>query len=468
MNKRLIAGALLSLTLSGCVLIPDYIRPELPVAEQWPAYGAINSGTTEATAIEWQQFFGDARLKRMVELALSGNRNLRVAVLNVAQARAQHTAQRSFLFPDIGLGGTVSRERAEIKKDAVLTNETTTRYAAGLTAAWEIDLFGRLQSLNEAAFEQYLATEEARRSVHIALVGEVATQYLFERALAEQLELALQTRDSVQAAYDLNQKLFKLGQVSELELRASEAQLHTARINIAAFQQQLAQAQNLLALLVGQPLPADLPQPLRLENQQLLADLSPALPSSLLERRPDILAAEHQLKAASANIGAARAAFFPRIELTGSAGFASGELSNLFDGGGAWTFAPTITMPLFQGGRNFANLDIATIRAEIEVANYERTIQQAFREVADALAARAMLSDQIAAQSDLLVAQERRFTLATARYKSGVDAYLDVLTAQQDLYAAQRNLIQYRFERLANLIALYRALGGGWTAADNS
>jgi multidrug efflux system outer membrane protein len=326
-----------------------------------------------------------------------------------------------------------------------------------------VDLFGRVRSLKDQALERYFASEEARRSAHISLLAEIATQYLAERAFDEGLAITRQTLESVEAYYEMIRKVFEIGNTSELDLRTAEAQVQNARGNVATFLRQLAQAENSLVLLVGQPLPADLPRPLPLAAQQLLSDLPPGLPSELLRRRPDILAAEHQLKAANANIGAARAAFFPRITLTGSAGTASLQLSGLFaPGSEAWSFSPAVTLPIFDAGNNRANLDVANINKRIEVAHYEKAIQTAFREVADALSARSTLEDEIQAQQALVNAEQQRYNLAGVLYRNGAENYLSVLTAQQDLYTAQQRLLQSRFARLSNLVTLYKALGGGW------
>ena len=291
----------------------------------------------------------------------------------------------------------------------------------------------------------------------------MATQYLATRALDDQVALAARTLETVQASLELARRTFEAGRTSELDLRTAEAQVETARFNLSAFQQQRAQAENALVLLVGGPLPADLPAAIPLDAQPPVAELPAGLPSDLLQRRPDILAAEHQLRSANASIGAARAAFFPTISLTALGGTASTELSGLFSAGsGTWSFAPRIDLPIFTGGRNKANLDAAWVRKDIQVARYEQAIQVAFREVADGLEARARLDEQVAAQTRRVEAEQRRYDISELRYRKGVDSYLTVLTAQRDLYGAQQQLIQTRLGRLANGIGLYRALGGGW------
>jgi len=401
---------------------------------------------------------------------LANNRDLRVAILNVEQSRAQYHIARADLMPTVN--GSASGTRQRIPADFLAAGTgftpsgapTFNQYSVSLGAtAYELDLFGRVRSLNKQALENYFATEEARKSAHIALVAEVAIQYLTGRQLNEQLTLTRQTLAAVQSSYDLNKRSFEVGTASELDLQTSAAQVQTARANVAIFERQLAQAENALVLLTGQPLPDNLPPPESLDDQNLPGNLPADLPADLLQRRPDILQAEHLLKAANANIGAARAAFFPKITLTGSAGTESLQLSHLFTGpAAAWSFTPEISLPIFAGGRNRANLDVARTSKLIEVAQYEKTIQSAFREVADALAARTTLDQQIQAEDALVEAEQRRYGLADVRYRNGVESYLAVLTAQQDLYSAQQQVLLSRLARLSNVITLYKALGGGW------
>jgi outer membrane protein, multidrug efflux system len=459
-----------SAALVGCTMAPKYERPAVPVATTWPSGPAYDSAAspkeraTPAADIGWREFFGDPRLTRLVDLALTNNRDLRVAVLNVELARTQYRIQRSALFPTIDANAGGSRQRIPAGVSGLVRPLNITEYHINASVtSWELDLFGRIRSLKDEALNRYFGTDQARRSVQIALIAEVAVQYLTERALDRELAVARETLKAVESSYDLNRRSFENGIISELDLRTAEAQVQTAKVNIAALTQASAQAENALVLLVGNPLPADLPKPIPLEAQQLMANIPAGLPSDLLQRRPDILAAEFQLRAANANIGAARAAFFPRILLTGAAGTASVRLEDLFAGSqNAWSFGPQITVPIFDAGNRRADLDAAKVTRRIEVANYERAIQAAFRDVADALAARAMLEEQITDRQTLTKAEERRYELAQMRYRNGVDSYLNVLSAQQDLYNAQQGLIQARAARLANLVALYKALGGGW------
>jgi multidrug efflux system outer membrane protein len=459
--------ALFLLALAGCMLVPKYQRPTAAISPAWPRVPEGSESRTNAVPpadVGWREFFRDPRLRRLVELALTNNPDLRVAVLNVEQSRAQYRIRRAALFPEIDATATGTRQRLPGDLSGTGKPLTSSQYSLNLgTASYELDLFGRVRSLKAAALENYFATMEARRSAQIALVAEVGNAYFLERAVTEQLAVARQTLTAVQASYELTKRSYEAGVVSELDLRTAEGEVQTARSNVAAYEQQLAEADNNLVLLVGRPLPQDFPLAQPLNSLDCLSDVPAGLPSDLLQRRPDILAAEHQLKAANASIGAARAAFFPTITLTASAGTASSQLANLFaPGSGTWMFSPQITLPIFTAGRNLANLDVAKIGKLIEVANYEKAIQTAFREVSDSLAARATAEVQIDAGEALVKAEQRRYELAEARFRQGVDSYLNVLSAQQNLYQAQENLIQFQFSRLSNLINLYQALGGGW------
>lgn len=452
-----------AMVFGGCTLAPKYERPALPVPNAWPEAGG---GTAAAGDVPWQQFFGDARLRRLIELALQHNRDLRVAALTLEQVRARYRVATLALIPQLDANGVMSRSQASADDVRAGQNRTGTHYSVGLDVpSYELDFFGRVRSLRDQALEIYLATEEAHRTAHLALVAQVATQYLAQRTLAEELRLTEETLHSVENSLRLAQKRYEVGTSSRLDLATIESQVQSANVDVAGLRQQLAQADNALALLIGQPLPADLPPAAGLDAQGLLADLSAELPSNLLQRRPDILQAEHELRAANANIGAARAAFFPQIALTASAGTASPDLSRLFaPGTGTWSFVPRVTLPIFNAGQNRATLEVAQLQKQIEIAQYERTIQNAFREVADELAIRAQIDAQIAAYDALTRSQQQRFTLSDARYRQGVESYLAVLTAQRDLYTAQQGQLRARYAKYANLIALYHALGGGWSA----
>jgi multidrug efflux system outer membrane protein len=453
----------LGAAVAGCTMAPKYQRPAAPVAGAW-ANGALTGSTTNRTAdLDWREFFDDPRLRQLIGLALTNNRDLRIAALRVEQARAQYRIRRSDLFPSLQGDAGLRRSKASGTVSEFNGGSITSVYSVDVGASYEVDLFGRVRSLKAEALESYLATEEARRSVQIALISEVATEYLTQLRLREAKAVAAQTLEAVQTSYALIKRSFELGAASELDLRTAEGQIQTVRVNSADFLRQLAESENALAVLIGQPLPGDLPAGQPFQQQRLLTDLPAGIPSEVLQRRPDILAAEHTLQAANADIGAARAAFFPRIMLTGTYGTASAKLSDLFAGPSeTWSFSPQITVPIFNYGANLARLDSSKVSRDIELATYEKSIQTAFREVADALAARSILDDKLKAQELLLSAQQKRFDLTSARYQQGVDSYLAVLLAQQDLYSAQQNLLQFQAARLLNAVALYRSLGGGW------
>jgi multidrug efflux system outer membrane protein len=481
------------IALSGCSLIPDYVRPGLPVAARYPAgdaYKGANQSPAQAVlsadAIGWRDFFADQRLQSLIAVALRNNRDLRVAALNVAAAQAQYRVQRSDLFPQIGVNGAGeygslpagaeipisgtsigSATAASAATDVVPTGGQHISYrywnaGVGFTN-YELDLFGHLRSLTSQAFQQYLGYAETARSTQISLVAEVASGYLTVLADQALLKVTQETLASETASYALTNAMFKGGTTTLLSLRQAETAVDTARANLALYTRQAAQDENALVLLLGEPMPADLPNGKGLDEQGLLSDLPAGLPSDLLFRRPDVVAAEHNLIAANANIGAARAAFFPSISLTGSGGVAGSQLNHLFTPGGVtWSFEPQINIPIFTAGQNQGNLDLAKAQKNIQVAQYEKTIQTAFREVADALAARTTYIDQVRAQQQLVEAAADSLRLSTLRFRTGVDDYLPVLEAQQSLYSAQQTLLNLRQAQLVNLVTLYKALGGGW------
>jgi outer membrane protein, multidrug efflux system len=475
MNKFFTIIAFIGLAVTGCTLAPKYSQPAPPVAQTWPENSAQNNSSQKTNAVAdigWREFFQDARLQSLIGLALTNNRDLRVAVLNVEVSQAQYRIARANLFPQVD--GTAGYNRQHLSKYQLLSpgqtdllpgqSQLEKQWSLGIgTTSYELDLFGRIRSLKAQALENYFATEEAQRSAHIALISEVAVQYLTELQYGEQLAVAQRTLASVQSAYDLNKQSYDVGNISELDLRTAEAQVETAKVSIANYDQLRQQADHALVLLVGETLPTNLPPVQPLNAQKLLTDLPPGLPSDLLQRRPDILETEHQLKAANANIGAARAAFFPKITITANAGVSSQQFTELFaPGTGTWLFNPQITLPIFEAGQNKANLDVANLNKKIEIANYEKAIQTAFREVADALTAKSFLDEQIDGQEKLVAAEQSRYDLSDARYRNGVDNYLSVLSSQQDLFTAQQNLVTLSFSRLSNLVSLYQALGGGW------
>ena len=410
------AGALL---LCGCTLVPKYERPPAPVADRYPAAAVapvpVSGGAAVVPAADlgWRDVLRDARLQALVKLALANNRDLRVAALNVDLARARYGIQRAALLPVVNATGSFSRARTPLDLSPIGTAYTENLWTVGAGFAWEFDFFGRIRSLKEQALQTYLATEEARRSAQLELVAGVADGYLALLAVEEQLGLARQTAELVLVSYDLIRRRYDVGQASELDLRTAEAQVETVRADLASSTRQRALAQNALVLLVGEPIPDGLPAAPPLGATDVLADLPPGLPSELLQRRPDILAAEHALQADNASIGAARAAFFPSITLTAFGGFSSVQLGQLFAGSsGMWSFVPQVNIPIFTAGRNIANLEAAHVQHAIGVAQYEKAIQVAFREVADALSSREQLEVEIAAEAARVAAEDRRYQLS--------------------------------------------------------
>ena len=441
--------------LAGCSMMPAYERPPAPVAANWP-YASAPAGT-QAADIDWQSFFADARLKQLIATALRNNRDLRVAVLNIEQARAQYDIRKADRFPTVNAAVTGSRM-------PTTGGGTASTYTAGLAVtAWEIDFFGRVASLSEAALAQYLGTEEGRKAAQISLVATVATTWLSLVADEELLTLTRQTLATREDSLRLTKLRFDNGAASELDFRQAQSLFEGARVALAQQQRQRALDLNALALLLGEPVPADL-QVAATTESVALPDLPAGTPSEVLVRRPDVRQAEQQLVAANANIGAARAAFFPRISLTAGVGTASSHLSDLFKGGSwGWTAAPQLLLPIFDAGRNSAGLRSANVQRDIALAQYEKAIQSAFREVADTLAGRATLGDQLQAQRNMVEAESVRFRLSELRYTNGVASYLDLLDAQRSLFAARQALIQTRLAQLQNQVLLYRALGGGWS-----
>ena len=453
--------------LAGCAsMAPSYARPDAPVPATFADSGSGTAGdVADVATLNWRQVFLDPRLQQVIAQALDNNRDLRVAVLNIDKARAQYRIQRADLFPSVDLSGSQSASRSSASTSSSGRSEVARTYAADVgVSSWELDLFGRIRSLKDEALETYLATAQTQRSTRMSLVAEVAADWLTVAADQQRLALAQQTLASQQQTLKLTEAQHQQGTVSGLDLAQVQTSVESARADVASYTTQLATSRNALDLVVGAPVAADaLPQASALESGVALAPLPSPLPSRVLLQRPDVLYAEHTLKSANADIGAARAAFFPKISLTGAFGTASPTLGGLFKAGtAAWSFAPSIALPIFEGGQNIANLDLAHVQKRIEIANYEKAIQSAFREVSDGLAARGTYDQQIAALERNEHAQQRRFDLSDLRYKNGVDSYLSVLTAQTDLYSAQQSLISARLARWTNLVDLYRALGGGW------
>lgn len=474
MNKPMLSTLALAVALltSGCAML----EPKLPQANasipaEWPLppttaatqsaapaqAGAATTGQQAAADIGWRDFFTDPKLKELIGRALDNNRDLRVAVLNVERARALYNVQRADQLPSVSANAGLSRTGGNVANPG-------SAYTASVGAAFELDLFGRVRSLSQAALQQYFAQEEARRSAQLALIGEIANSYLSLAADMESQRVAQATLDSQQSAYDLIVKRHQLGAVSALDLAQSQTTVESARADVARYAGLVATDINALRLLVGAPVGNELlPQGFDLAVSGI-APLPAELPSQVLLRRPDVLQAEHLLRSANANIGAARAAFFPTISLTGSVGTASNALSGLFDAGTKiWSFVPQITLPIFQAGRLTANLGAATADRDIALAQYEKSIQTGFREVADALALTRTLADRRAAQQSLTEAATRAHQLSKARYDQGRDSYLNLLDAQRNLYTAQQGLVAAQLAEQANRVTLYKVLGGGWT-----
>jgi multidrug efflux system outer membrane protein len=460
MNKR-IAALLATGFISGCSLTPEYTRPDAPVAAAYPADSA-GQGERPAADIGWREFFPDQNLQALIQLALDNNRDLRSAALRIEEARALYNIQSADLWPNVNAGFGATRSRTPASLSLTGQPVISSSYQVGLSlASFELDFLGRVRSLNEAALSLYLASDEARQAAQISLVAEVAKAALAERALAEQQELAQKSLEGRETSYQLAKQRFDVGASSALDLRLNETLMLSARVALVTLTRQHAQAMNGLALLTGKPL-NDVTPVQALSTQNIVAELPAGLPSDLLTQRPDIRAAELRLKAANANIGAARAAFFPRITLTAGYGTASNDLAGLFQAGSeSWSFSPQVVLPIFDAGRNRSNLSLAEVRKNMAIVDYEKTIQIAFREVADALVARATLDQQIDAQRAVQEAQADRLRLADLRYQNGVSSFIDVLDAQRELFTAEQALVQARLLRLTNAIDLYRSLGGG-------
>lgn len=465
MKNRVLTLLGMILAMGGCSLAPNYVRPAAPIPSAWPAEAAPQGGAPSAAgAVElpWREFFTEPRLRSVIELALANNRDLRVSALNVEKAQALYRIQRSDLFPTVNavLGG--EKYRLPEKMSPTGEAQTVSQYSVNLgVTAWELDFFGRIHSLKTSALNQYLATEQARRAAQISLVAAVAQQYLALAADTENLKLSQATMAAQKSSYDLILIRRDSGMGTDLELSQAGSQVEAARADLARYRGLVAADKHALDLLAGTTVPPDMtPDGLGAVTQMI--DLPGGVPSGVLLSRPDILMSEFQLQAANANIGAARAAFFPRIALTTGAGFLSNELSVLFDSGSrTWNFAPQVSLPIFDAGRRKARLKGAVVDRDISIAQYEKAIQSAFREVSDALTLRRTLVDQLDAQQSLVNSLGDSFRLSEERYRAGIDGYLGVLVAQRALYAGQQGLVQVRLARQVNLVNLYKVLGGG-------
>ena len=454
----------------GCTLAPKYTRPDAPVPAKWPQGAAYQAGSSNAPAaldIGWQEFFADPKLQKLIGTALTNNRDLRLATLNVERARAMYGVQRAELLPAIDATGSGSRQRVPADLSNSGQRQTVSRYDVNLgVAAWEIDFFGRIRSFKERALQEFLASEQAQRSAQIMLVSSVANAYLTLAADLESLRIAETTLKSQQGAHDIIKRRYELGLTPELDLFRAQTQVETARGDIARYTQLAALDENALNLLVGAPVPREL-LPIELAKVTPPADLNAGAKSELLLLRPDVLQAENLLRAANADIGAARAAFFPRISLTAAIGTASGELSGLFkNGSGTWSYAPQIVMPIFDA-RTWSAHRAAKVQQRIAVTQYEGAIQAAFREIADALATRGTIDRQVDAQAALVKAVGETYRLSNSRYEKGLDNYLSVLDAQRALYSAEQGLVSARLAKVASQVRLYAVLGGGTQATSS-
>lgn len=462
MNSKLIwmlAG--LGAISFGCSMAPKYKRPAAPIPETWPATVAGSTNAALATLTPWRDFFSDARLQQVIALALTNNRDLKIAVLNVKRAQGMYGIQRSALWPTLDANGSASRERVPSDLSSTGKRETTARYDANFgVASWEIDFFGRIASLKDEALHTYLATEQARRSAQISLISSVADAYLALAADRETLGLADDTLATQESTCKMIQRRHELDLAAEIDVKQAQTQVEQARVNAIRYSQLVEQDKNALQLLVGSPVPVEL-LPQKLDAVSPPRNISPGVRSDVLLQRPDVRQAESQLQAANADIGAARAAFFPRISLTAAVGTASSDLSGLFkSGSGTWSYAPQIVMPIFDA-RTWSAHKVAKVQQEIAVVQYERAIQSAFREVADALAVHATIGQEVMAQQTLVQAVSDTYRMSSTRYDQGITSYLSVLDAQRSLYAAQQEMVSLKLARMSNQVRLYAVMGGG-------
>jgi len=456
--------SLLALTLASCNMAPRYERPALPVpvaTPEGPAYDA-NAASAEMLAdTAWRDFFTDTRLQGVIGLALDNNRDLRLALANVEQARAQYRVQRADILPSLSASGGATYQKTPFAATGAAGRLDIYTASVGVSA-WEVDLFGRVRNLTKAAQEEFFAAQENRNAAQVALVAEVATAWATMAADQDQLALARKTEAAFRQTLDLTEARFKSGVASELEVRQARTSHDQARADIAQMTTQIAQDQNALTLLAGTSVDAALLPDGLPANGITVARLPGNMPSSLLLKRPDITAAEHQLIGANANIGAARAAFFPTLSLTAALGTMSLGLSNLFAHGSEnWSVAPSASLPIFDAGRNAGNLRYAKATRDAMVAQYEKTVQTAFREVADALARRGTIADQLEAQTSLRDNAQGAYRLSEARFKAGIDQFLTTLDSQRSYYSAEQSLLSTRLVQESNAVELYRALGGG-------
>ncbi len=471
LSSRAALAAACALALAGCsTLAPPYARPDAPVSARFRDVPAEATSTQAVASLEWREVFVDPRLQQVVAAALDNNRDLRVAMLNIEKARANYRIQRADLLPSIDASASQTAQRSSAATSSSGQSQVSRSVSAEVGfSSWELDLFGRIRSLKHEALETWLATAQTQRSTRMSLVAEVAGDWLTVGAYRQRLALAQHTLDNQRETLRLTEAKHARGALSGVDLAQVQSSVESARVDVASYTAALAQARNALELVVGAPVDAALLPGEEIATAVALAPLPADLSSNVLLQRPDVLYAEHTLKAANADIGAARAAFFPTISLTASTGHSSSQLSDLFDSGTrTWSFVPSLSLPIFHAGALKASLDVAKVQKQIEVANYEKAIQTAFGETADALAVRASINEQLDAQRALVAATQRSYTLADARYRQGVDSYLEALVAQRSLYTAQQSLITLQLEEASNRVTLYKVLGGGADAQSGA
>lgn len=456
--SRLLTMVALAFAMSSCSLVPEYFRPAAPVPEAYPGQPSDES-VTEAPPLTWQSYFADADLQKLIEVGLAHNRDLKTAVLRMDEAKATYGVQKADRLPAIQGNLNYDRSRTVFSSSQAFEAELY-RVGVGISD-YEIDVFGRVKSLSQAALEQYLAVTENRQAVQATLITEIATQYVNWLAIHAQLKVTQQTLADRQQALQRTQRRFDAGLDQILDVKAAQIQVEQVQAQQAQWQRQLATTQNALYLLLGESSQRT-PLVIKPLEDLKLADVTAGLPSSLLTRRADIRAAEHQLKAANANIGAARAAFYPRLQLTTNIGLVNSDFSKLFSDTGSnyWAFSPQLVIPIFNYGRNKANLNLAETRQRIEVANYEKTIQTAFKDVMDVLSTRTVISEETAARNRLRELESSRLQLVQRKLDQGLVTYLELLDAQRSVLDAQSQLVQIRRQALQNQVGLYKALGG--------
>ena len=464
----LVTTVIAVMLLSGCTLAPRYERPDLPVESAWPESARLTDEERDAADAAanrpWNAFFADPVLVSLLHTALANNRDLRVAMLNIEKVRAQFVIQQSELLPAIDASMSSSAQYLNKEVSNQGRGGISRSYTASLGfTAFELDLFGRIRSMRESALQQFFATEETARAAQVALVAEVASAYLQLAADKELLTLARSTYENRKESYELTQRMFEMGLTSQLTVNQARTIVEEARVAAAQYEVRAGQSENMLVLLLGAPVPEGVKLAESLRDIRMLPDLPPGLPSDLMQRRPDIMSAEHQLQAMNANIGAARANFFPKIGITSSIGTLAPEYHDLFSrGAGTWLFQPQAVLPIFDMGRNWATLKMSEAERDIAVATYEKTIQTAFREVADALVQRANITEQLDAQKSLVDATQATYDLSRNRYEIGLDSFINVLDAQRSLFSARQGMINTVLLKEVNALNLYKALGGGW------